>query len=125
MYCAPKQLVAILKESESSTVLLTQELHEGSAQLRVDLADGQYRVPAVIGEEFPAVSTFAEADAGDMFDLSAAELKRMISQTLFAVDREKTSAVLVVSVAEFKMANASWLAPMARCWVRLALRMVP
>ena len=91
---SPKQLVPILKESESSTVLLTEELHEGSAQLRIDLADGEYRIPAVLGEEFPAVSTFAEAVDGEIIDISAADLKRMISQTLFAVDREKTSAVL-------------------------------
>lgn len=86
------KLVAILKESRSATVTLTLEEAGDRSQLVIDLADGTYRVPAVVGETFPEVSPFT--DGGIQLRLAAVEVDRMIRKSAFAVDRERTSAVL-------------------------------
>ncbi|MDA3963435.1 MAG: DNA polymerase III subunit beta [Planctomycetota bacterium] len=87
-----KSLVSILKESRSPTVLLALEAQDGRSQLRLDLADGDYAIPAVVGETFPPVNAFPET--GERFTLPGAELERMLRKTSFAVDRDRTSAVL-------------------------------
>lgn len=87
-----RQLVGILKESRSPTVQLALERSEGRSQVRIDLADGDYRLPAVIGEEFPAVSAFPEQ--GERIAVPGETLERMIKKTGFAVDRDRSSAVL-------------------------------
>lgn len=87
-----KSLVGILKESRSPTVLLAVERDADRCQLRLDLADGDYAIPAVIGETFPSVSVFP--DTSDRFVLPGGALERMLRKTSFAVDRDRTSAVL-------------------------------
>lgn len=87
-----RSLVSILKESRSPTVLLALENEEGRSQLRLDLADGDYRIPAVVGETFPPVSAFPETD--ERITIAGPELESMIRKTAFAVDRDRTSAVL-------------------------------
>ena len=78
---------------------LVLETIEGM-QLRIDLADGDYRVPAVVGEAFPRLVLPKRQQpitlAGDAFE-------RMIRKTSFAVDRDRTSAVL--SGVFFKVAD--------------------
>ena len=41
-------------------VLLALESQEGGSQVRVELSDGDYRIPAVVGETFPSVSPFPD-----------------------------------------------------------------
>jgi len=93
-----RQLVGILKESRSPTVKLQLEQEEGRSQVRLDLADGDYQLPAVIGETFPSVSSFP--DEGVRITVPGETLERMIRKVSFAVDRDRTSAVLSgVSIA--------------------------
>lgn len=87
-----RQLGAILKESRSRSVVLELETREEASQLRVELADGDYRIPAVVGEQYPPVSFFP-ADAVCV-KLPTQRFEEMIRQTIFAVDKDRTSAVL-------------------------------
>ena len=102
-----RQLVSILKESRSPTVLLALDTADGRSEVVVELADGDYRIPAVLGESFPPVSTFP--DEGGRITLAGDTLEGMVKRTAFAVDRDRTSAVLSgvylkVSDGEFVLA---------------------
>lgn len=87
-----RQLASILKESRSHDVTMELERRDEQSQLKIHLADGDYQIPAVIGEQFPPVSLFP-TDAA-VVAVPAPRLEEMIRQTVFAVDRDRTSAVL-------------------------------
>ena len=87
-----RQLTGILKESRSRDVTMTLERKDEQSQLTISLADGDYQIPAVVGEQFPPVSFFP-TDAA-VVPIPAARFEEMIRQTVFAVDRDRTSAVL-------------------------------
>ena len=87
-----RQLTGILKESRSRVVAMTLERKDEQSQLTVSLADGDYQIPAVVGEQFPPVSFFP-TDAA-VVAVPAPRFEEMIRQTVFAVDRDRTSAVL-------------------------------
>jgi DNA polymerase III subunit beta len=87
-----RQLASILKESRSSTVTLELDHREEQSQLKIILADGDYQIPAVVGESFPPVSFFPTN--ATVIPIAAVRLEEMIRQTVFAVDRDRTSAVL-------------------------------
>lgn len=95
-----RQMVAMLKESKSPTVSLEADT-EASGQVRLELADGRYQLPAVVGESFPEVSGFPAGVQSIAID--GQSLEKMIRRVAFAVDRDRTSAVLSgvqISVAE-------------------------
>ncbi|MBA3686881.1 MAG: DNA polymerase III subunit beta [Planctomycetes bacterium] len=87
-----RQLAGILKESRSRSVTMELVRKEDQSQLTIVLADGDYQIPAVVGESFPPVSFFP-TDA-PVVTVPANRLEEMIRQTVFAVDRDRTSAVL-------------------------------
>ncbi len=89
---AARQLVSILKESRSRDTALALVRREDHSHLTIGLSDGDYQVPAVVGETFPSVNIFP-TDAPKI-RLSAARCEEMIQQVIFAVDRDRTSAVL-------------------------------
>lgn len=89
-----KHLVGILKESRSPTVELVSRGggEAGGEHVGIELADGRYQLPAHVGEAFPLVTGFPS-------DLSAVMvpgpvLERLLRKVSFAVDKERTSAVL-------------------------------
>lgn len=87
-----RQLAGILKESRSNTVTMELDHRDDQSQLKISLSDGDYQIPAVVGESFPAVSFFPTDVPA--IPIKAARLEEMIRQTNFAVDRDRTSAVL-------------------------------
>lgn len=87
-----RKLVAVLKESKSASVELNIEEHGDTVQLTIDLADGSYRIPTVVGEVFPQVTAYPTE--GTVVKMPADKFAQMIKKTLFAVDKERTSAVL-------------------------------
>ena len=87
-----RQLAGILKESRSHEVSMALTRKDDQSQLTISLTDGDYQVPAVIGETFPPVGFFP-ADAS-IVTVSGSRLEEMIRQTIFAVDKDRTSAVL-------------------------------
>jgi DNA polymerase-3 subunit beta len=87
-----RQLAVILKESGSPTVSLSLEGKGDQRLLHIALADGDYQIPAIVGETFPHVSFFptdvkAIPVRGERFE-------EMVRQTVFAMDKDRTSAVL-------------------------------
>ncbi len=89
---AARQLVSILKESRSRDAALSLKRRDDHSHLAIGLADGDYQVPAVVGETFPSVNTFPK-DAPTL-RLSAVRCEEMMHQVIFAVDKDRTSAVL-------------------------------
>lgn len=87
-----RQLAAILKESRSHDVSMVLVRKEDQSLLAITLNDGDYQIPAVIGEAFPPVGFFP-LDAPTV-TINGARLEEMIRQTIFAVDKDRTSAVL-------------------------------
>lgn len=87
-----RQLAGILKESRSHDVSMSLTRKDEQSQLTIALADGDYQVPAVIGEAFPPVGFFPN-DAPTV-TVTGGRLEEMIRQTIFAVDKDRTSAVL-------------------------------
>lgn len=87
-----RQFAGILKESSSQTVTLRLEQKAENSQLLISLADGEYQIPAVVGETFPPVQAFP----GDVpvVTVRGARFEEMIRQTVFGMDRDRTSAVL-------------------------------
>jgi DNA polymerase III subunit beta len=103
-----RQLASILKESRSQSVVMELDRKDDQSQLVINLSDGDYQIPAVVGEAFPAVSFFPN-DAPSI-TVQAARLEEMIRQTIFAVDRDRTSAVLsglFVTVGEGELVIAA------------------
>jgi DNA polymerase-3 subunit beta len=87
-----RQFTAILKESRSQSVELHLEQKAENSQLLITLSDGDYQIPAVVGETFPPVQFFPNdvpsvAIRGNRFE-------EMIRQTVFGMDKDRTSAVL-------------------------------
>ncbi|MFW5829050.1 MAG: DNA polymerase III subunit beta [Planctomycetota bacterium] len=87
-----KQLVGILKESRSPDVHLVLQRGDSSTQLSCRLSDGRYQLPVVASEEFPTISLFPEQ--APTIPIEAETLERMIRRTIFAVDKDRSSAVL-------------------------------
>lgn len=87
-----RQLVSILKESASTDVQMTLMQDEGQQQLQIKLSDGDYNLPIIASDTFPSISHFP--DSGETLQIPSQTLERMIKQTSFAVDRDRTSAVL-------------------------------
>ena len=87
-----RKLVAVLKESRSTSVELNIEENGDTIQLIINLADGSYRIPTVVGEVFPQVTAYPTE--GTVVKMPGDKFSQMIKKTLFAVDRERTSAVL-------------------------------
>ena len=87
-----RQLTAILKESRSQSVSLRLDQRVESSQLQITLADGDYQIPAVVGETFPPVQFFP-TDV-PYVTLRGARFEEMIRQTVFGMDKDRTSAVL-------------------------------
>lgn len=87
-----RQLAMILRESSSATATLELESTGDHSVLTIKLSDGDYSVPAVVGETFPPVSFFP-ADVVP-FGLPAARLEEMLRRTTFAMDKERTSPTL-------------------------------
>ena len=88
-----RQFTAILKESRSQSVELRLEQKAENSQLIITLSDGDYQIPAVVGETFPPVQFFPN-------DVPAVTLRghrfeEMIRQTVFGMDKDRTSAVLL------------------------------
>ena len=87
-----RQLAMILRESASATATIALESTGEQSVLAIKLSDGDYSVPAVVGETFPPVSFFP-ADVVP-FTLSAKRLEDMLKRTTFAMDKERTSPTL-------------------------------
>jgi len=87
-----RQLAMILRESASPTATLALESTGEQSILAIKLSDGDYSVPAVVGETFPPVSLFP-ADVVP-FALPAKRLEDMLKRTTFAMDKERTSPTL-------------------------------
>ena len=87
-----RQLVGILKESASTDVHMHLSQDEGQQHLLIKLSDGDYNLPIIASDTFPSISHFP--DNGEILQIPAATLERMIKQTSFAVDKDRTSAVL-------------------------------
>lgn len=102
-----RQLAVILKESSSPTVSLSLEGKGDQRLLHIALADGDYQIPAIVGETFPAVSFFPTDVRA--IPMTGARFEEMIRQTVFAMDKDRTSAVLsglVVSVGNGELVIA-------------------
>jgi DNA polymerase-3 subunit beta len=89
---ASRQFAQILRESASRTVELELIATGEQATLAIRLGDGDYQVPAVIGETFPPVSFFP-ADVVP-FRIPGGKLESMLRKTTFAMDKERTSPTL-------------------------------
>lgn len=87
-----RQLAMILRESSSATATLELETTGEHSVLSIKLSDGDYSVPAVVGETFPPVSFFP-ADVVP-FAVPAKRLEDMLRRTTFAMDKERTSPTL-------------------------------
>ena len=87
-----RQFAGILKESTSQTVTLRLDQKAENSQLLITLADGEYQIPAVVGETFPPVQPFP-SDV-PVVAIRGARFEEMIRQTVFGMDRDRTSAVL-------------------------------
>lgn len=105
---AARQLGGILKESRSRDVGLNVVRREDHSHIAINLSDGDYQVPVLVGETFPTVSLFP-IDAPTV-RLDAERCEEMIRQTIFAVDKDRTSAVLsglLVSVGNGELVMAA------------------
>lgn len=87
-----RQLALILRESSSPTAALELESTGDHSVLKIKLTDGDYSVPAVVGETFPPVPFFP-ADVVP-FSVAASRLEDMLKHTTFAMDKERTSPTL-------------------------------
>lgn len=87
-----RQLSMILKESASPTVALSLEGRGEQRLLHIALSDGDYQIPAIIGETFPQVSFFPHDVRAIPVD--GARFEEMVRQTVFAMDKDRTSAVM-------------------------------
>ena len=87
-----RQLASILRESSSPSVNLRLEHKGDTSQLLIELGDGDYQVPAVVGETFPPVQSFP-IDVPKVM-IRGPRFEEMIRQTVFGMDKDRTSAVL-------------------------------
>ena len=87
-----RQLAMILRESSSASASLSLEVSGEQSILAIKLSDGDYSVPAIIGETFPPVSLFPSDVVP--FAVSAKRLDDMLRRTTFAMDKERTSPTL-------------------------------
>ncbi len=87
-----RQLAMILRESSSQVATLELESTGDHSVLTIKLSDGDYSVPAVVGETFPPVSFFP-VDVVP-FAVGAVRLEDMLRRTTFAMDKERTSPTL-------------------------------
>ncbi len=87
-----RQLAVILKESSSQSVSLTLEGKGEQSLLHIALGDGDYQIPAIVGETFPPVSFFPTDVRSTA--INGARFEEMVRQTVFAMDKDRTSAVL-------------------------------
>jgi DNA polymerase-3 subunit beta len=87
-----RQLSSILKESASASVTLSLEGRGDQRLLHIALADGDYQIPVIVGESFPHVSFFP-ADVHAV-PVPGGRFEEMVRQTVFAMDKDRISAVL-------------------------------
>ncbi len=87
-----RQVAVILKESTSPLATLILERKADASVLSIRLSDGDYQVPAIVGEQFPPVSFFP-SDVPSLI-VDGKRFEEMLRQTSFAIDRDRTSAVL-------------------------------
>lgn len=87
-----RQLASILKESRSQTVDLHLDVRGDIHLLSIHLMDGDYQIPAVVGETFPPVQFFP-ADVPTI-TIKGQRFEEMLRQTAFGIDKDRTSAVL-------------------------------
>jgi len=87
-----RQFTSILKESRSQSVELRLEQKAENSQLLITLSDGDYQIPAVVGETFPPVQFFPNDVPA--VTIRGGRFEEMIRQTVFGMDRDRTSAVL-------------------------------
>ena len=87
-----RQLVSILKESSSQDVFMHLDAEEGQQRLQIKLNDGDYNLPIIASDTFPTISQFPQDKS--VLQIPAETLDTMIKQTSFAVDKDRTSAVL-------------------------------
>nr|MBA3709325.1 hypothetical protein [Planctomycetota bacterium] len=87
-----RQLAVILKESSSQHATLLLEGRGDQSLLHIALSDGDYQIPAIIGETFPPVSFFP-SDVRSIA-INGSRFEEMVRQTVFAMDKDRTSAVL-------------------------------
>lgn len=87
-----RQLASILKESRSQTVDMHLDIRGEVHQLTIQLVDGDYQIPAVVGETFPPVQFFPE-DVPTI-TIRGPRFEEMVRQTVFGIDKDRTSAVL-------------------------------
>lgn len=102
-----RHLTQILKESSSPDVQLQLDGDGEHPSLSVELADGHFTIPLLVGVSMPPVSGFP-AD-GPLVTLPTKVADRLIRQSEFAADRDRTSPVLsgillVVEAGRFTMA---------------------
>lgn len=87
-----RQLAMILRESSSANATLKLETTGDLSVLAIRLSDGDYSVPAVVGETFPPVSFFPSDVVP--FVVPTVRLEEMLRKTTFAMDKERTSPTL-------------------------------
>ena len=87
-----RKLYSILKESDSTSIRLQAVGDASSANVHIHLSDGNYRLPAVVGENFPMISRFPDDIAS--IDMPPAVLSRLFDKTAFAVDHDRNNVVL-------------------------------
>jgi len=102
-----RHLTQILKDSSSPEVTLLLEGDGEHPSLAVELADGHFTIPLLVGVSLPPVSGFP-AD-GPLVSLPTKAADRLIRQSEFAADRDRSSPVLsgillVVEAGRFTMA---------------------
>src|SRR4051812_26750132 len=82
-----RQLAVILKESASPTVSLSLEGKGDQRLLHIALSDGDYQIPAIIGETFPHVSFFPTDVRA--IAVNGTRFEEMVRQTVFAMDKDR------------------------------------
>jgi DNA polymerase III subunit beta len=87
-----RQLASILRESHSTSVLIYSQQKAETSQLHIELSDGDYQIPEIVGESFPLVQGCPPEVA--KISVKGQRFDEMIKQTAFGMDRDRTSAVL-------------------------------
>jgi DNA polymerase-3 subunit beta len=87
-----RKLYSILKETDSTSIRLQAVGDASSANVHIHLSDGNYRLLAVVGENFPMISKFPEDIPS--ITLPPAVLSRLFDKTAFAVDHDRNNVVL-------------------------------
>lgn len=87
-----RHLTMILKESASPSVTFKTTRTGDQQQLQIILSDGDFTIPTLVGETFPVVNFPAEGTP--TISIEGSRLADMMRQTAFAMDKDRSSAVL-------------------------------